>query len=85
MDRGAADLALPEKAMELLRYAIRYQMRAGYMPTVREMAARFGMKSTAGPRYYLRMLEARGYVVLARGLARTMIITPGGRMAASGR
>jgi SOS-response transcriptional repressor LexA len=66
----------------LLRWIVRHDERRGYMPTIREMALAFKMKSHTGARYYLAMLDERGYIVRARGLARTLRVTEAGAKAA---
>jgi repressor LexA len=76
--RSGAPVALPPRAVALLRWIITYQRRAGYAPSVREMAKAFDMKSTAGARYYLAMLEKRGHVVRAGGLSRALCVTDAG-------
>lgn len=73
---------LPPRALEILQWTLLYQRRTGYMPTVRETAAAFGMASTNGARWYLRILEARGYLVRTPGMARTRTVTAAGQQAA---
>ena len=82
MGRGPA-LTLPApRTLAVLRWVLAYQGREGYMPTVREVAAAFKMKSTAGPRYHFRKLAAHGYLVPAGGRSRTMQVTEAGRAVA---
>lgn len=72
---------IPVRALALLRWIQGYQAKNGYMPTIREMAGAFRMKSNNGPRYYLNILEQRGYVIRAGGLARTLRVTEAGERA----
>lgn len=84
MAQGKA-VALPQRALDLLRWTLEYHRRTGYMPSVREQAAAFGMASTNGVRYYLRMLDDCGYLIRAGtpGMARTLRVTPAGQRAAA--
>ena len=68
-------------AVAVLAYIVSYQAQHGYPPTIREIGGRFRMRSTNGPRYYLRALEAEGYLVRAGGLSRALRITDAGRRA----
>lgn len=70
---------LSARARAVLAFIIGYQVERGYPPTIREIGARFGMASTNGPRYYLQLLAAEGYVVRAGGLSRALRVTEAGR------
>lgn len=82
MDQSKAVSTAPKLALALLRWILDYHERTGYMPTIREMAKGFRMRSNNGPRYYLAILEDRGYLVRSGGLARTLRITRAGQAAA---
>ena len=82
MDKDTAGVALPPRAVKLLRWIIAYHRRAGYMPTIREMAVAQRMRSTGSPRYYLGILERHGHVVRATGLPRTLCVTEAGHAVA---
>jgi SOS-response transcriptional repressor LexA len=78
MAQGKAVTPLPQRAVDVLRWMVGFQRRMGYMPTLREIQAAFGMRSNSGPRYYLVMLAARGYLIYGHRMPRTMRVTPDG-------
>ncbi len=53
---------LNDKARAVYQFIVRYTHEHGYPPTIREVGAEFGFKSTNGTRYYLNQLEQAGYV-----------------------
>jgi SOS-response transcriptional repressor LexA len=78
MSRGA----LSPRTLAVLRWLVAHNAHKGYMPTVRETATAFRMKSTAGPRYHFRKLAEWRYIIPAKGRARTLRVTEAGAKAA---
>ncbi len=64
---------------EILRFITDYVERQGYPPTLKEIAARFGMSSANAARDHLRALEGKGYIRRAAEKSRAMIVTGKGR------
>ncbi len=55
------------KILEFITETIREHDRS---PTIREIGEEFGMASTNGVRYHLRVLEKRGYIKREKGISR---------------
>ncbi len=53
---------LNDKAREILAFIRRFSREHGSSPTIREIGGEFGIASTNGVRYYLRMLESAGQI-----------------------
>ncbi len=53
--------------------------RRGFPPTIREIGARFGMRSTGSVRDYLRALERKGCLVRLRHTSRGISLAPSAR------
>jgi repressor LexA len=56
-----------KKILEFITETIRDHDRS---PTIREIGEEFGISSTNGVRYHLRVLEERGYIKRERGISR---------------
>ena len=61
---------LTKKQGEILRFIERETARRGIPPTVREVAAHFGMASPNGAACHIKALEDKGYIVREPGLSR---------------
>ncbi len=63
---------LNDRAREILSYIRQFSREQGYPPTIREIGRAFGISSTNGVRYYLRLLEKSGQLKrsgrISRGL-----------------
>ena len=60
------------KLKELFEYIRDFLQKNGYPPTVREIQARFGIKSTASVAYYLKQLEADNLIRRSKQKKRTI-------------
>ena len=56
------------KAQEILEYVNRFVQENGYAPSVREIGAEVGLRSTASVSYHIRALQEKG-----------LLLTPGGK------
>ncbi len=70
-------MARRETGMEILRWVRSYAKRQGYVPTVREICAALGLKSTATVHYHLRQLEEKGFLSVDQGKKRAIRLNPG--------
>ena len=61
---------LTERQEKILGFIVDRRGDAGVPPTVREIAAHFGYKSTNGVRQHLRLIEQKGHIRCLRGKAR---------------
>lgn len=59
------------KGGEILRFVEEFYASNGYAPTVREIAAAVGLKSTASVQYQLNRLREEGYLTSATGMRTT--------------
>ena len=65
---------LNDKARAVYEFIVRYSQEHGYPPTIREVGAEFGFKSTNGTRHHLTLLENAGYLKKrAKGSARAIV------------
>lgn len=64
-----------ERVLEFLQNTARDSHR---IPTLREMAAEFGQRTTSSVRRFLDQLEADGYIVREASMARGIQLTPKG-------
>jgi SOS-response transcriptional repressor LexA len=58
----------------ILNFIVEHRAAVGYSPTVREIAARFAIRSTTGVIDHLRSLERKG--LLRRGVGRSRGLVP---------
>lgn len=66
--------ALTDRQQEILDYIRRHIEENGYPPTVREIGAAFGIRSTNGVADHLKSLERKGY--LERGSLKSRALRP---------
>lgn len=66
---------------DTLRFLYWFRERHGYMPTLREMSAGFGLKSTNGTNDRLAGLERKGCIIRNKMLSRAIQITDRGMQA----
>ena len=70
-------MAKRDTGAEILDWMRRYADRQGYAPSVREICAALGLRSTATVHYHLRQLEKEGRIVTDPGKKRAIrIISP---------
>ena len=68
----AKDLTAKQKAiLEFLRVET---ARRGFPPTIREIGARFGLRSTGSVRDHLRALERKGHIGRRRHISRGIVL-----------
>lgn len=60
---------------KLLQYIICYRKEHGYSPSIREMAAAIGVRSTCTVFQHLAFLEERGFIIHTEGKWRDFIAT----------
>lgn len=65
---------LNDKEREMYEYIRETIKNEGYAPTVRDIRASLGIKSTATVHLYLQKLEDKGYIVREQGKSRTIRI-----------
>jgi repressor LexA len=53
---------LSKREKDILRYVRATVERHGFPPSIREIGAKFDIRSTNGVRYYLQRLESKGYI-----------------------
>jgi repressor LexA len=63
---------------KILGFIVDWNDRRGYSPTVREISAAFGWKTTANVHQHLERMERDGLVSRQPGMARTLRVTPHG-------
>lgn len=68
------------KQAEILQYVTEFIAENGYSPTVREIGAAVGLRSTASVKYQLDQLQAKGALTVPAGKKRALS-TPGARSA----
>jgi len=59
----------PEQS-RVLNHIIEYKGKHGFIPSVREIAQELGYKSANNVRQHLRLIERKGHIRIAHGLAR---------------
>jgi repressor LexA len=68
---------LTDRQARILAWIRTYSDRHGYMPTVREIGAAFGIGSTNGVARHLAALEKKGYLRRAgRYTSRALVLAP---------
>ena len=70
---------LTQKEKEIYRYISECLERNGYAPSVRDICAAMGIKSTSSVHEYLRRLETKGYIKKSSGKSRALSIENGRR------
>jgi len=65
---------LTRKQKAILDFIRAESERRGCPPTIREIGARFGLRSTGSVRDYLRALERKGYIDRRRHLSRGIVL-----------
>lgn len=75
--RRREDMPTPGQ-LRVLRLIVGAYRARRPQPTIREIGAELGIKSTNGVSDYLRKLEAKGYIIRARGRARSITPTAAG-------
>jgi repressor LexA len=68
----AKDLTAKQKA--ILEFLRSETTRHGFPPTIREIGARFGLRSTGSVRDYLRALERKGHIDRRRHISRGIVL-----------
>lgn len=58
------------KAQEILEYVNRFAQENGYAPSVREIGAEVGLRSTASVSYHIRALQEKGLLLTPDGKGR---------------
>ena len=67
---GGEQMALSERRRTILSFIQRFSRENGYPPTVREIAEAAGISSTSVVNYHLNVLQAEGYIIRDREVAR---------------
>ncbi len=62
--------ALTQRQRSILDFVVSFLRERGYPPTLREIGAHLGIKSTNGVSDHLRALERKGYIVRSSMLSR---------------
>jgi SOS-response transcriptional repressor LexA len=62
--------ALTQRQQSILDFVVAFLRERGYPPTLREIGANLGIKSTNGVSDHLRALERKGYIVRSSMLSR---------------
>lgn len=70
---------LTQKEKEIYRYISECLERNGYAPSVRDICAAMGIKSTSSVHEYLRRLETKGYIKKSSGKSRALSLENGKR------
>lgn len=73
------------KQKEILEYLNRFLSENGYAPSVREIAAAVGLRSTASVHYHLDALRRGGMIDVDGGKNRAISLLPAGRQGAADR
>lgn len=68
---------LTEKEKEVYKFISECLEKNGYAPSVRDVCAAVGMKSTSSVHEYIRRLEAKGYIRKSSGKSRALTIEGG--------
>jgi repressor LexA len=69
--RGGAKMPrTSNKAQEILEYVNRFVQENGYAPSVREIGAEVGLRSTASVSYHIRALQEKGLLLTPDGKGR---------------
>lgn len=68
---------LTKHQSRILEFLLKYHERYGFPPTVREIAAKFGLRSPRTVRDYLLTLQNKGYIKLHAGKKRGIEILKG--------
>jgi repressor LexA len=63
---------------KILGFIIDWNAARGFSPTVREISAAFGWKSTANVQQHIERMQRHGLVTRQAGMARTLRVTPAG-------
>ncbi|MBI1799375.1 MAG: transcriptional repressor LexA [Candidatus Eisenbacteria bacterium] len=75
---------LNDRAHEILGFIRRFAREHGFPPTIREIGVEFGISSTNGVRFYLKMLEKAGYLKRCGKISRGLVpVTPGGAVSSA--
>jgi len=72
-------MKLTERQQELLAFVGKFAAERGYPPTVREIGAAMGIKSTNGVCEHLTALERKGYLRRAGFTPRGIVLTTPGQ------
>lgn len=70
---------LTSEQQRVFDFVVAHQRRAGFPPTVREVAKNLGYKSPNNARQHLLLIEHKGYIRINSGKARGIEIIVGGR------
>ncbi|MCL2690530.1 MAG: transcriptional repressor LexA [Chitinispirillia bacterium] len=70
MTKKAKLAPLTPEQNRVLNYIIEYKEKHGFVPSVREAAQELGYKSANNVRQHLRLIERKGHIRIAQGLAR---------------
>ena len=73
--------ALTARQKAILDFIRAETARSGFPPTIREIGARFGLRSTGSVRDHLRALESKGHIDRHRRLSRGITLRPARRTA----
>jgi len=71
--------SLTRKQKAILDFIRGETSRRGFPPTIREIGARFGLRSTGSVRDHLRALERKGYIDRRRHLSRGIVLRAAAR------
>lgn len=66
---------LTRRQAVILEWILDFQLARGFMPTLREIGAGVGVRSTNGVTDHLKALEAKGFLVRTRFLSRSLVLT----------
>jgi hypothetical protein len=83
MESGASPKAT-ERQKELLKYMLTFQREHGYPPTLREIGAKFGIKSTNAVSCHIAALVRRGFLTRVSMRSRGIQILPSAHVAVVG-
>ena len=67
------------RQLEVLRFIHEFREAKGYAPSLRDIGARFAIRSTNGVNDHLRALERKGYVTRDPVVSRGVVVTARGR------
>ena len=67
------------KAERIMEYVNQFVQENGYSPSVREIGAAVGLRSTASVSYHLQALQEKGYLQSAAGKGRKRALVTGAR------
>lgn len=74
---------LTQKEREVYEYISECLEKNGFAPSVRDICAEVGIKSTSSVHEYLRKLEAKGYIRKSSGKSRALCIESGAKTESS--